>query len=632
MIQGDPRWLLYHKEGVEEHFKVNSQWIWEYEGFAQYHNYTDLLLFNSNLSYHIHKQQENITEATKDKLRYLGTPKSPIVSMDYDLTATFIQGTKLIYYMLFKFYGEKTTMLSAPSEEITIPQLHASQDFTVDVGNDKIQCVGHLYVNNDIIHVSSTDTLPPPLQPDTDYWVINKTDNDFEISLEEAGNKIDILIGEAGTHSMIQMNDQPVKIVVSELNLKNAIGQYLYDIEDIEEIHIYRAQQNRKKIYMDAILIYTLGKTAGEFTPDFYEDKQQTYTYSPFTESNVAKYPCKNIVVHKNRLVLINRTDLINSNVIQYSAIDLAQAISADNIRAIQSGDGDSLVAGESIGDYLFLFKKTKIYAILGDVSVGQLIDVDLKLGTPYADSVISFDNVIYFMNENSIYRIVNLAVQNIGQTRLDNYFDKYRDDCIDFVNAENNVLAYIDKGKKEVKFFVPQKREGHSQEKNNLVIVYDIRYDFFRTYEFSDNIFDKAQVSDIITKETIELMTDYEGKIFKISADKNDDDNMIKYVIRTKAFNVDSNFRSKIFKMLKIFGKYIEKINISYFLDGVKKVGSVSLRKGMDGKEEAFLKLWGQGQANSIVIELSGQTFNDPPFEIDEMLLGYDDLQGIMR
>ncbi len=71
------------------------------------------------------------------------------------------------------------------------------------------------------------------------------------------------------------------------------------------------------------------------------------------------------MAVHMNRLVLINNIDYENPNVIQYSDFDMADAIPPGNFRTIESGDGDYLVAGFSMSNYLYLFKTKKIYAIL---------------------------------------------------------------------------------------------------------------------------------------------------------------------------------------------------------------------------------------------------------------------------
>ena len=108
------------------------------------------------------------------------------------------------------------------------------------------------------------------------------------------------------------------------------------------------------------------------------------------------------MVVHKNRLVLINRIDFETPNIIQYSDLDMADAIAPDNIRDIESGDGDNLISGISMGDYIYLFKERKIHAILGDVFDGQLIDIDKNIGAPYKNLTIEYNNVVYFLNRDS--------------------------------------------------------------------------------------------------------------------------------------------------------------------------------------------------------------------------------------
>jgi len=77
-------------------------------------------------------------------------------------------------------------------------------DVTTDFGTDeKIDLVAHGFSNGDVVHFGTDGAdLPEPLAINTKYFVINKTDNDFEVSLTSGGAAVDITDDGTGTHSV----------------------------------------------------------------------------------------------------------------------------------------------------------------------------------------------------------------------------------------------------------------------------------------------------------------------------------------------------------------------------------------------------------------------------------------------
>jgi hypothetical protein len=72
-------------------------------------------------------------------------------------------------------------------------------DFATD---DKIDLASHGFTNGMAVNFSSAGTLPAGLSADTIYYVINKTDNDFEVSTTRGGSAVDITDDGTGTHSV----------------------------------------------------------------------------------------------------------------------------------------------------------------------------------------------------------------------------------------------------------------------------------------------------------------------------------------------------------------------------------------------------------------------------------------------
>lgn len=86
---------------------------------------------------------------------------------------------------------EKTIFLSTSKLEA---------DFTAAV-TDIITCAAHGLQNGDLVHVSTTTTLPAGLSASTDYYVIERTENTFELSLTPGGTAVDITDTGTGTHT-----------------------------------------------------------------------------------------------------------------------------------------------------------------------------------------------------------------------------------------------------------------------------------------------------------------------------------------------------------------------------------------------------------------------------------------------
>ena len=572
MIQGDGRLLMnrksYTPSPVENVF-VSSSYELSDGNFHQ----TDLSINgftyqgNSNFVLGTFHQvlDKSIVFNNRDKLKHLGSPRMPVVSIDVHSGAIdpLVLGSFFKYYFTFVFLDGTESPLSQPSETIEIPVAAAQ-----------------------------------------------------------------------------------LKVIVSQANNLNERGEILFVANTISAIRIYRAQKdNEAAEFSDLIVVADIQRDPSDdfyFKPlpgpqpyalNTYEDSVQNLSYNPYTKSNAISYPVADILVHKNRLVLINNASLENNNVIQYSDVDLAQAIPPQNLRAIQSGDGDTLVAGFSLNNICYLFKRKKTYGIHGDVASGVLLDIDLNVGTNFRDTIASFENIIYFLNNDGIYKIEEAKIIKLSIDRLDVYFDKGLNDSIDFENLGRNCFAHVNKLKRIIMFYVPRlKGDGTAQNENNFVIVYDVDLDAFRTYSHFDPIFTAHNANDILDKSSIELLGSYGGKVFMTTLLKNDNGKAIPYSLRTKSFNDNSNFLNKKFNFIRIFGKYLNTLYITYWIDGERKRGNLVTRKSSTVRDEGTIYVTGPPNANEIVIEVSGEDANEAPIEIEEILLGYDVYKGVQR
>jgi len=89
--------------------------------------------------------------------------------------------------------------------------------FTTDFAtDDKLDITAHGLLDGEIVQVTtSAADLPAGLAIDTPYYVVNKTANDFELSLAEGGAAVDITDDGTGTHTLHSGLDQ---VIVSTTN------------------------------------------------------------------------------------------------------------------------------------------------------------------------------------------------------------------------------------------------------------------------------------------------------------------------------------------------------------------------------------------------------------------------------
>lgn len=79
--------------------------------------------------------------------------------------------------------------------------LDTGATFTVVTGDDTLEDVAHGLSNDDVVWLTTTGTLPAGLAIDTKYYVINKTDDDYQVSLTLSGSAVDITDTGSGTHT-----------------------------------------------------------------------------------------------------------------------------------------------------------------------------------------------------------------------------------------------------------------------------------------------------------------------------------------------------------------------------------------------------------------------------------------------
>lgn len=624
------KWLLRDNNKGAGYFSYSNSWLIA-GGTSPHNDYTNLETYNANLQFYSKKIIVDTVGANKtDRIVPLGTPKEPVCSLVGDNSSALNTEYSYRYYMVFEFLTGKTTNISVAGEEIFIPDYGPGINSRIRVSDIDLKDINgiDIYSPSSINKIqlyrsellSGVDNAPENWSEPSLLAVFENFNNEWYHDEKEA-----IIAVNIGADQVTVLGDLSSKYITGgHIAITDSTG-------NDGNGHVVSAVFGGVNTVITVDWDLTDATVDGyvRFAKHTFEDYTGTIAYNPFTLGNVTKYPVNDIDMHKGRLVLINKLDEDNSNIIQYSETNLARAVAPDAIRPIESGDGDSLITGKSLGDYYYLFKTSKIYAILGDVKDGQLINIDNKVGTRYKKLVVSFGGMIYFMNDYGIFAIQGQQVTNIMLDRVKNFFDKTRDDAIDFSNMDEG-FAEIDIENREILWFVPQLTDDGSPVRNNLVIIYNIDYNYFKTRSYNNNVTNAAYIRNISDDTYEYLFSDYDGHIFKISRSKNDDNKPIQWIFRTKHFNARSNVISKIYKLIKVAGKYLTNIRITYWIDGERYMGDISYRTDVPTMSEALVKVWSRGRANTIAIEVSGEALNNAPIEIDEILIGLERSGGL--
>lgn len=379
----------------------------------------------------------------------------------------------------------------------------------------------------------------------------------------------------------------------------------------------------------------SLWNNIGDYV-DKYIDDQSNADYSPknyYQETlEGRRFKVSWIDIHKSKLVLLPKLDEENSNIVLASAIDNPEDIPPDvqHARPIESGDGDTLVGGKSSREYYFLFKHARIYAIYGDIITGALLDIDKKVGTSNPNMIVELSGLIYFMNKKAIYRIAGLKVQNIEFERLKDLFNPEKEESINFEQFDKIGFAFADRSREEIRFHIPTGDNDY----NDTILIYNTRFNYWRIYRYYHSPLDLNDIFDIGTDKRIFLMLgkakENDGtttsKIYKLVRDNNDDGKKIRWQFTTKAFTLGAMGLKKAFKIARITGKYFTDIALNYIINDDYKWGDVNLRK--EKNYHIAETLIYNGNSNNIAIDCLSEDANRDPIEIDELLIGYDNIK----
>ena len=95
-----------------------------------------------------------------------------------------------------------------------------NQAFTAAT-SDLITSAAHGLANGDIVTVATSNTLPTGLSANTDYYVIEKTDDTFKLSATSGGSAVDITGTGTGTHTWYRAESPEVESIGYSENIED---------------------------------------------------------------------------------------------------------------------------------------------------------------------------------------------------------------------------------------------------------------------------------------------------------------------------------------------------------------------------------------------------------------------------
>lgn len=126
-------------------------------------------------------------------------------------------------------------------------------------------------------------------------------------------------------------------------------------------------------------------------------------------------------VIHKDRLFIFgpqNFNTFVATSRVYYSTATDFTSWPALNFFDINPGDGEGVTAAYATTDAIIFFKRHSTYILTFDTDpgLGTLRRLDSAIGCTGPNAVAVYQNSIYFISEQSIYRIVGYNIVEIGR------------------------------------------------------------------------------------------------------------------------------------------------------------------------------------------------------------------------
>jgi hypothetical protein len=188
------------------------------KGWSNYTTFDDDFL--SSTSGQTFTNVEHITYFTEDYLKC--SHAGDVLSGQY-ISEEFDTGVIAANYFMFIDTEIITVGAGTAWSDVL---LSVTNEFTTDFTTDTATVVGHPYVSDKTYYVSSTTTLPDPLEAETEYYLVSITTDTFKFSLTEGGAAITLTDNGTGTHSISQVSTW------ADINLDSRSWKEIFEIDE----------------------------------------------------------------------------------------------------------------------------------------------------------------------------------------------------------------------------------------------------------------------------------------------------------------------------------------------------------------------------------------------------------------
>lgn len=165
-------------------------------------------------SYYAFKFADNHGNGTRLALRHIELATLPEFCILHSESFTAISQPETSYLVL---HEEDVDSITINTDLVAFVTRCDSLVYTTDYLTDnKLDITGHGFINGDTVFIlDNGTTMPDGLVGTTKYFVINKTTNDFELSLTSGGSAITLLDNGTGTLKLVQVVESTLAIATS---------------------------------------------------------------------------------------------------------------------------------------------------------------------------------------------------------------------------------------------------------------------------------------------------------------------------------------------------------------------------------------------------------------------------------
>lgn len=266
----------------------------------------------------------------------------------------------------------RAAVSSSISDAITIIS-KSCMPADLNTGTGTFTITAHGFSDTFRVRVSNTGTLPSELNANTDYYIVNKTDNTFQLSATRGGSAITYTSAGTGVFTITRYPESSIEFTSGDFDTTNS-----------------RINKANSFSNGDKVMLSSTGTLPAEFSDNriyYIVNSSATYFSLSLTSGGSAitfQSIGSGTMTITTELSVITCTDTIPTNIVNGSTVDFLQTDSGNRILDIDITIPDNAISGSTItlrtadipdsfivGDYICLSGEAIIPYLPNDLHYG---------------------------------------------------------------------------------------------------------------------------------------------------------------------------------------------------------------------------------------------------------------------